>query len=359
MKKLYYILLFLLSGSFVGNSYALDGPSSSSEQIRMNLYGFYPDSSTYILDGTLTRYADTYSDSIDINDSKKLYNSGENISMVRGGFDLIVECRHTISITDTIFFRMWGMQKKSYRLEFVASNLNHPGLQGYLQDTYLHTSSPVQLNDTTRFTISINNDPASYAQNRFRLVFNTPTPAIPPAPHYTSLNVTQLNSNILVTWNTLNQNTITQYFVEKSTDGIHFSDVASIASVNASGLYHWTDHYPADQLNYYRIREVTTSGTIDYTQVITVKSLSCTGISIYPNPATSTNLNIKFNNQKPGIYKIMLINSGGHMLSSENYSYPGGTSIKKLQINAVIPPGIYHVEVSQGGTGIQVLSVVL
>lgn len=359
MKKLFYFVSILLLNCFIGKSYAFNGPSSTSEQIRMNLYGFYSDSTTYTLDGTLTRYSDSYSNDLDINDSRKLYNSGENISMLRSGLDLIVECRRTIGITDTIFFRMWGMQKKSYRLEFIARNLDHPGMEGYLQDTYLHTSSPIQLNDTTRFTISINNDAASYAQDRFRLVFNTPLSAVPSVPHFTSLQATAVNSNILVSWNTLNQNNVTQYFVQKSTDGVHFSDVATLPSVNTSGVYNWTDHYPSDQLNYYRVREVATSGTLDYTPVIPVKSPAFKSVTIYPNPATSANLNIRFNNQPPGSYKIRLINSSGHILATQDYDYPGGTTVKKLNISGSVPSGIYHLQVSHEGGGIQVLSVVL
>ena len=324
----------------------------------MNLYGFYPDSSTYTLDGTLTRYADSYYDAIDINDSRKMYNSGENISLRRGAIDLIVECRQTIGTTDTIFFRMWGMQKKSYRMEFIARNLDHPGLQGYLEDSYLHTSSAIQLNDTTRFTITINNDPGSYAQNRFRVIFNTPSP-VAPVQHYTTVQATQMNSNIFISWNTLNQNNIKQYFIEKSSDGSHFSTVATIPGVNGAGIYKWTDHYPAELLNYYRIKEETMQGSIDYTPVITVKSAIFKGITLYPNPATASNLNIRFADQKPGTYEIMLMNSAGHIISRETYVYPGGTGVKKLAVNADVPAGVYRIEISDGDVNRFVMGVVL
>jgi len=253
---------------------------------------------------------------------------------------------------------MWGMQKKSYRMEFIARNLDHPGLQGYLEDNYLHTSSAIQLNDTTRFTITINNDPGSYAQDRFRVVFNTPSP-VAPVQHYTSVEATQMNSNIFISWNTLNENNIKQYFIEKSSDGSHFSTVAVIPSVNVDGIYHWTDHYPAEQLNYYRIKEEATNDAIDYAPVITVKSTISKGITLYPNPATAGNLNIRFAGQRPGTYKIMLTDPTGHILMSETYLYPGGTAVKKLAINAGIPAGVYHVEIFDGDANTFVLGVVL
>jgi hypothetical protein len=360
MKKLFYFVPMLLLTWFTGKSNPFTNPSSTSEQIRMNLYGFYQDSSTYTLDGTLTRYSDSYSNDVDINDSRKMYNSGENISMMRDGYNLIVECRQTIVTSDTIFFRMWGMQKKSYRMEFIARNLDHPGLEGYLEDSYLKTSSPIKLNDTTRFTILINNDAGSYAQDRFRVVFKTATPVVP-VVHFTTLQASQLNSNILINWNTENENNnIKTYFVQKSLDGIHFSDVASLPSQNSnSNLYNWTDHYPPDQVNYYRIRTAEASGVIDYSKIIKVMSSGPGNVTLYPNPATGNNLNLRVANKVPGKYKIRVINSLGSVLSGESFIYNGGTSITKIPLNDNLPTGIYQVEVVSPAGEKTVLPVVL
>jgi len=359
MKKLFYFIPVLLLTWFTGKSNPLKGPSSASEQIRMNLYGFYPDSSTYTLDGTLTRYSDSYSNDIDINDSRKLYNSGENISMLRDGYNLIVECRQTIATSDTIFFRMWGMQKKSYRMEFVARNLDHPGLEGYLEDSYLKTASPIKLNDTTRFTIVINNDAGSYAQDRFRVVFKTAIPVVP-VVHYTALQASQANSNILINWNTENENNVKNYFVQKSLDGTHFSDVATIPSNNSSSsIYNWTDHYPPDQVNYYRIRTVEASGIIDFSKIIRVMVAGPGNVTVFPNPATGNNLNLRVANKVPGKYKVRVINSLGYILSEESFIYTGGISITKIHLNDNLPAGIYQMEVDGPSGEKTVLPVVL
>lgn len=347
MKKLsnFLFLLLLTSVTVLGNPQT--SPSSASEQIRLNLYAFFPDSSTYVLDGTLTRYSDSYSNAVDINDSRKMFNPGENISMPRSGYDLIVECRQTITDADTIFFRMWGMQKKSYRLEFIARNLNHPGLAGYLEDSYLHTSTEIQLDDTTRFTIKINNDAASYAQNRFRIIFKKVQVSVTPVPHYTTLNGTPFNSNILFTWNTINQNNVENYFVEKSSDGIHFSAIAAVPA-NASGIYNWTDHYPGDELTYYRVRNNTSNLRLDYSNVLKIKNNTTSGISLYPNPASPSNLNVRLTDQSPGVYHIVLVNSEGRTLANDDFTYNGGVFVKKLSIKVSLPAGLYHIQISDG-----------
>src|SRR6185437_6296375 len=111
MKKLFTLSLVLLLHYFYTNANPRDqklkdhncissaervsSPSSTGESMRMNLYGFYADSSTFVVDGTFTQYAPDYSDLVDGNDARKMFNPGENISMIRGTTNLIIERRQT------------------------------------------------------------------------------------------------------------------------------------------------------------------------------------------------------------------------------------------------------------------------
>ena len=389
MKKLPTLLSLLLFSYFYGysnplnealnrynyrlsNNHILNSPTSTTEQMRMNLYGFSPDGSTHILDGTLTQYAPAFSNNIDASDSRKMYNSGENISMMRGNYNLIIERRETIVLSDTIFFRMWGMQKKSYRMEFIARELNHPGLIGYLEDSYLHNSTPINLNDTTRVTITINNDAASYAQDRFRVIFKTVDLFTAMPLGFTVVNASPQNEQISVNWKTVNENNMKQYFVERSLDGVVFTDMAAINAYNLSlNSYIWTDHYPIGENNYYRIRSVGQDGEIQYSNIVKVtvtakvkvnepgKSIEGSGgISLFPNPAVANNLNLKITNQQAGLYKVRMINSYGLPLMLQSFNYGGGNSIEKLMVTKNIPQGIYHLEITNPDGKKQVIHLV-
>jgi len=356
----------------LSNNYILNRPTSTTEQIRMNLYGFSPDGSTHVLDGTLTQYAPAFSNNIDASDSRKLYNSGENISMMRGNYNLIIERRETIVLSDSIFFRMWGMQKKSYRMEFIARELNHPGLIGYLEDNYLHSSIPINLNDTTRITITINNAAASYAQDRFRIIFKTVDLFTAMPFGFTVVNAYPQNEQISVNWKTVNENNMKQYFVERSLDGVVFTDMAAINAYNlSSNSYIWTDHYPIGENNYYRIRSVGQNGEIQYSNIVKVtvmakvkvnepgKSIEGSGcISLFPNPAVANNLNLKITNQQAGLYKVRMINSYGLPLMLQSFNYGGGNSIEKLMVTKNIPQGIYHLEITNPDGKKQVIHLV-
>jgi len=381
MKKLFTLSLILLLNYFYGNANpfneTLKGSNNFSktrtvypasavnESMRMNLYGFYADSSTFVVDGTYTQYGPDYSNNIDGYDARKMINPGENISMIRGTTDLIIERRQTITNADTIFFRMWNMRQKTYRFEFVGRNMNHPGMSGVLEDSYLHTSTPINLNDTTLINFIINNDVASSAQNRFRIIFKT-LPLLVAIPFtFTSVNAYQQNEQININWKTRNENKIKNYFIERSADGILFSELSSVIPGNlSSNSYQWTDYYPTKE-NYYRIRSTDIAGKIEYSNLVkvdvnknTLKNIEGSkGIALYPNPATVNNLNLKMIDQLPGNYEIRLVNSYGQTLMSQSFNYMGGSNIQKIGVNKTITTGIYHLEIIKPSGERQVINV--
>jgi hypothetical protein len=381
MKKLFTLPLVLLLNHFychanplnqplkehnsISETGRINSPSTTNESMRMNLYGFYADGSTFVVDGTYTQYGLNYSNDIDGYDARKMINPGENISMIRGTTDLIIERRQTISDADTIFFRMWNMQKKTYRFEFVGRNMNHPGMSGVLEDSYLHTSTPINLNDTTLINFIINNDVASSAQNRFRIIFKT-LPLLVAIPFtFTSVNAYQQNEQININWKTRNENKIKNYFIERSADGILFSELSSVIPGNlSSNSYQWTDYYPTKE-NYYRIRSTDIAGKIEYSNLVkvdvnknTLKNIEGSkGIDLYPNPATVNNLNLKMIDQLPGNYEIRLVNSYGQTLMSQSFNYMGGSNIQKIGVNKTITTGIYHLEIIKPSGERQVINV--
>ena len=117
--------------------------TETAGKLRTNLYGINA-SGTYLADGTLIQYNDTYSNSIDGLDARKMANTGENLAIKTAGKLLVIERRQTITQQDTIFLNLTGVKVQAYQFQFIADNLN-PGLEGFLEDNYLHTRTPVNL----------------------------------------------------------------------------------------------------------------------------------------------------------------------------------------------------------------------
>ena len=355
MKKLLPLIvlsLFFLSSSGTPATppkklLRLNSPSSTIELMRMNVYQNNPDGSSSWVDGAVTQYGLNYSDDIDEYDGRKMTNPGANVCLLRDNINLVVERRQIIVGADTIFFKIWGLQKKAYEMRFVAMNLEQPGLKAYLQDNYLHTSTPVQLNDTTHVNIDINNDAGSYAQGRFRLIYETSSP-VSPVVHFTSINAIPAEGQVLLNWVAENQNNISQYFVEKSPDGIHFSDIASIDSKYFPGATNqWTDYFPASEYQFYRVKSVELNGTSSLSDIVKVKTLFAAKneISVFPNPADPNNFNLNMVNQPEGNYQVLIFNSSGKLLNRQAFNITAGVNNVKLSINQTILPGIYHLEI--------------
>ncbi|HZW69621.1 MAG TPA: T9SS type A sorting domain-containing protein, partial [Hanamia sp.] len=225
---------------------------------------------------------------------------------------------------------------------------------------------PVNLNDTTLINFTVNNDAASYAQNRFRIVFKT-MPLLVAIPFtFTSVKAYQQDEQINVNWKTRNESQIKNFFIERSADGVTFSAISSVSAANlSSNSYEWTDHFPTKETSYYRIRSTDAEGKIDYSNAVKVDvALSAaqsteanTGITLYPNPATVNNLNLKMINQLPGNYEVRFINSYGQCVALSAFNYNGGNSIQKIKAARTIPAGIYHLEITKPSGERQIINV--
>lgn len=123
-----------------------------------------------LIDGTLLQFGN-FSNGLDDFDAHKLNNSGENLSIQKGTDLLSVEKRSDVLATDTVFYKISQMRLQEYEFQFIPKEMNTAGLQAWLEDNYLHTSTPVALSDTNYVRFSVMSDPASYASDRFRLVF--------------------------------------------------------------------------------------------------------------------------------------------------------------------------------------------
>ena len=72
-------------------------------------------------------------------------NSSENLSVKAGNKLLVVERRRAVNPEDTIFFNLANVKVQKYRFE-ISEEFGKPGLTAFLEDNYLHTSKPLNLN---------------------------------------------------------------------------------------------------------------------------------------------------------------------------------------------------------------------
>jgi len=362
MKNFYLLTLIgLFSFNSVFSSPIPDNTSTDAIQLVTNLYAMASSGSPVLVDGTLTQYSTNYSNNLDSYDARKMTNPGENWGMLRNNAVYIVERRRVIEGQDSVFFKMWNMREINYRLELITNNLNFPGRTGILEDKYLKTSTPISLNGNTEIDFAITNDAASSATDRFRIIFSNITPKGLLPVDFVYSNAVQNNRSVDLSWQAENTSQANIFSIQKSTDGIHFQSTNSVKAGNTdNNQYRFTDETPANGENYYRICSVDNTGKIIMSSNIMKVNVE-TGledISIYPNPATSGNLNLRIGNQQAGEYNIRLLNSFGQGFMDKKIQYNGGTLIEKIQPSQKIPPGIYQLEIKSQDGKRKTLSVV-
>jgi hypothetical protein len=322
-------------------------PSSGKQaQLRTSLYVLNA-SGASLADGTLIQYNDTYSNYIDGLDAGKMRNTGENLGIKTTGALLSIERRHTITQRDTIFLNLTGMRVQQYQFQFNADNINS-GLEGFLEDNYLLTRTPVSLSGSTVVNFNIVNMPGSYAHDRFRIVF-APSVALPVT--FISVKAYRQDKNINVEWTVENEMNVKQYEVEKSINGAQFNLIA-VKSAAANGgraaIYATVDASPMEGYNYYRIKSVDINGQTAYTNVVKVLMGNIKqDITIYPNPITDGMIHLQLMNQREGKYGIRLLNKVGQVILSEQINHAEGSSTELIKWDFNLAHGMYLLEVTR------------
>lgn len=162
-------LLFLLFVSFYFLS-AAQSPvrSKLAIQLLLNTNGG-PENTA---DGVVAFYADNFSYTIGNEDSYKLTNPDENLAIDCRGTLLSIDGRPTVRGNDTLNLAIWTFRQKAYYLKFTAGSFTS-AMKAVIKDNYLKKETIVDLSSTTLLPFAITTDSASYASNRFAVIFRT------------------------------------------------------------------------------------------------------------------------------------------------------------------------------------------
>ncbi len=315
-------------------------------------------SSLTLSDGVLASFDNGGNNGIDGSDVSKIDNFNENLGLLRNGKHLTLESRDLINLKDTLYLGMSNLVAGKYAFQFKGVQMQ-AGLKATLQDLYEEKETPVSTTGdivTVKFTVS--SDASSAAPDRFRIVFKG-DPSLPLA--ITSAKAYQQNGGIEVEWNTANEQGIRSYEVEKSTDGSSFSKTTTVmAKGQVSNSYGWFDATINSGKNYYRIRIVSTDGSVSYSQVLVVNTGAGKGIfALYPNPVKGSEVTLQLSNMEKGKYALLVYNNAGAKVLAKEIVHLGGSATEELKLGSALAGGVYRVSLvnSKGSTLNQTLVV--
>ena len=333
--------------STVGKGIAMREQTTADDVagLSVRLFVVTGNGSSYVADGVLQQFSSQFSNDIDSMDTRKIYNSAENLAIISNNEKLVIERRQELSATDTINYQITNVTNQKYRLVFTASGVENSAVNGFILDSYTKIATPLNSDGDTQLDFTVSSDAASKVANRFKVIFR-PLQTTPVT--IASVKASVQNDKVSIDWNVENQSSMKQYEVERSVDGKNFTQIAEVAANNnSSASYNWLDENAAQGNNYYRIRSVDVNGKTEYSSIVKAQiSNVSVSIKIYPNPAVDAKVNIQLVNQPAGVYYARLLNSIGQVIASKKIVRTAGNSIETIEWNKNAARGIYNLQIT-------------
>ncbi|MDX5421019.1 MAG: putative Ig domain-containing protein [Hymenobacteraceae bacterium] len=132
-----------------------------------------------------------------------------------------------------------------------------------------------------------------------------------------------MNNVVLLEWETQTELELAEFVVERSEDGLEFSEIGAVPASGTSSTaltYNFTDQEPLEGVGFYRLRIVKESGATNYSNIIQVAygGLSSSSFFVYPNPIQHGEVKVEVTNLKPDErVNFMLSSLNGRKLMAE------------------------------------------
>ncbi len=304
------------------------------------------------VDGVMLHYDNRFSNAVDEYDAPKIKNPSQNISIKRSGEFFAVEQRRLTDLSaDTIFLHMESMRVKQYKWVIKCLHMKKQGRQAWLIDKYTGIHTVLDLSsESNTYSFDVVNLPASYASDRFMIVFKQP--ARPPLAITAITALRNADMSISVSWNVENESSVKEYELQRGTDGLDFTVIDVLNEINNEDVafYQRVDKTPADADNYYRIKFTDFDGKTGYSKLVKVDELKLQpSFSIYPNPVVNDQIYLNLVQQPPGKYSWELMNEAGQLETAGSFLVNARMEKHLIKFPATTVSGNYILSVYYGG----------
>lgn len=184
----------------------------------------------------------------------------------------------------------------------------------------------------------------------FSSFFVTKSTALPVSLLHFSAAV--LNYDALLTWVTATEQQMAGYELERSFNGIDFSQVGSrVLAYNSSTPKHYQVKDPEifrwqTGNVYYRLKMINVDGTSKFSGIVVLSNSTITGTTLYPNPA---NDKIFLEDTFSGSTSFYFYNSLGVLVKSDVKRVATGRNLLVFDIGE-LPKGIYYLAYTNNAT---------
>ncbi len=153
-------------------------------------------------------------------------------------------------------------------------------------------------------------------------------------------------SNAQLNWKTQTEINSNEFSIERSVDGVNFSQIATKPAAGNSVIENSYSHLDPNMnvpVYYYRVKLSDFDGKFGYSNIATVRKTNVKGVKVFQNPAI-TDLKLEFTNIK-GVYTISLYNINGQEVAKQTANINSTTQYVSLNRNS-LPTGTYSVRIA-------------
>jgi len=192
---------------------------------------------------------------------------------------------------------------------------------------------------------SLNNKAAIYFDFNPPVITNTATTIVSlvsPIPvKLEYFSGSKKNETNVLTWKAPSTNGSTNFSIERSNDGIHFSSIGNFDATNERCQlpFNYTDNNPLPGKNYYRLKITDVDRIIFYSKILLLEN-NKTGIEIFSVISNRENSMVYFNAAKQQTIQLKVIAADGKTVYSNSRTISSGYSNIDLLLNK-ISTGVY------------------
>ncbi len=307
---------------------SLFGTSTSLNRIATGLFANGKN-----LDGAVVVFNNNFSRAINKEDGLKINNQGENLTFSVAGKELCANGWSQPTATDELPLHLYQLNKNTpYTLLLDASQFAGNGLNAYLKDKSLNTQTLLK-GDSNMIAFATTTDTSN---TRFSIVFK---PTTLPLESIVATTKALHNNQVVVKWTVEGDCNIKNYQVERSADGINFTELSAVTP-SSSTNYSYIDILPLEKGAYYRIKVIDNAGLINYSNVSRV-SINNYQLSILPNPVINNHFKIGLT--AVGKYAISLINKAGQTVYCTQINHTAIDKLESIVIGNALAVGSYTI----------------
>lgn len=149
-------------------------------------------------------------------------------------------------------------------------------------------------------------------------------------------------------WQTKSELNNSSFSVERSADGEHFYEITKLAGAGTSAIpnkYSWSDEHPIKGLAYYRLAEISNTGNLQYTPVISTTCEAKDQSLLKAYSDGNGNLMVIFDGGADNVKGLLqLVDMNGRVLINQPIAQTASGSPMQIQLHTGnLPAGIYTI----------------